>query len=208
MIEEFKMSSKIILASTSNYRKELLQRICRSFTTSKPNVNEEKLKFDLLADLKNPIEIAAELALAKALSIKTEDHNTTIIAGDQLVSFNRQILGKPGSKEQAIKQLQQMSDQTHELITSVVVIHQNNQSKIIKKINHISKLKFKKLSDPEIIRYVDLDKPFDCSGSYKIEAHGIGLFSEIQTDDFTAIQGLPLIWLSHQLKEFGHDLFS
>ena len=202
------MTPKLILASTSQYRKELLLRISTTFDSIKPLLNEEKLKHELLADLKTPLEIAEELALAKALSVKATETHYTIIAGDQLVALNNEIIGKPGSKELAIKQLQQMSGKTHQLITSVVLIHVSPETKMIqRKINHISKMTLKELTLAEINQYVEIDQPYDCAGSYKIESHGIGLFSEVKTDDFTAIQGLPLIWLSQQLKEFGHGLF-
>lgn len=202
------MTPKLILASTSPYRKELLLKISTNFASTKPLVNEEKLKHELLADLKTPVEIAEELALAKALSIKPTEAHYTIIAGDQLVALDNEIIGKPESKELAIKQLQQMSGKSHELITSVVLIHSSSDRKITqKKINHISQMKMKDLTSAEISQYVEIDQPYDCAGSYKIESHGIALFSEIKTDDFTAIQGLPLIWLSQHLKELGHGLF-
>jgi len=193
---------KIILASTSIYRKELLERIGLKFSICKPIVNEEKLKFDLLNDLKTPIEIAEELSWAKAWSIHA-DSNTTIIAGDQLVEFENQIIGKPLTTDLAIKQLMAFNGKTHKLITSVVII----KGHLKFNLNHISTLKMKKLTESEIKKYVQIDQPLDCAGSYKIEQCGIALFDEIKTDDFTAIQGLPLIWISQKLREMGHELF-
>jgi len=196
------MQNKLVLASTSPYRKDLLKRLGLSFHCEKPKVNEEKIKFDLLNELKTPIEIAEALSWAKAFSVSKEPY-TTIIAGDQLVDFENQIIGKPNTTDLALKQLQNMNGKTHQLITSVVILHENLKFNL----NHISVMKMKKLSDLELKSYIELDQPLDCSGSYKIESHGIALFEEIKTDDFTAIQGLPLIWISQKLKEIGHEFF-
>ena len=137
----------------------------------------------------------------KALSIFSKE--TVVVAGDQLVLFNNEILGKPNTKENAIQQLQKMNNQTHQLITAVTVM---TDLKVFQ-LNHVSELTFKKLSETEIKNYVDLDLPLDCAGSYKIEKSGICLFEKIITDDFSAIQGLPMIWLSTTLKGLGYELF-
>ncbi len=137
---------------------------------------------------------------------KTESlfqNNLTVIGGDQLVSFKNEIRGKPHTKEKAVEQLSEMNGQAHQLITAVTVMTKT----MTYHINHITELTMKKLSTSEITNYVERDLPLDCAGSYKIEKSGICLFDKIETDDFSAIQGLPLIWLSRILKGCGYELF-
>ena len=112
-------------------------------------------------------------------------------------------MGKPHTFEKARKQLQQLQGQTHQLITAVTLLSEDFE----RHLNHITYLTMRNLSDLEIDNYLKKDEPYDCAGSYKIEKHGIILFSEIKTDDFSAIQGLPLIWISNQLKELGYEFF-
>lgn len=190
------MSKKLILASTSIYRQELLKQLCVPFEAKKPLFDEEQYKIQNLA----PKELAETLATLKAESLK--DTNCVIIGGDQLVHLEGQIIGKPHTHENAVATLEKMSGKLHELITSVCVIDRDQ------KWLHtdITKIKLKPLTSEQIRRYVDLDKPFDCAGSYKIEKHGISLVDQIICDDFTAIQGLPLIALSNILHNCGYQI--
>lgn len=195
----------LILASTSPYRKKLLEKLGIKFDCIKPELDEENLKISLLQQKHSPIQIAESLSKAKCKSvfkIINDDHRV-IIAGDQLVSFNNTILGKPQTVENAVAQLQLLNGQKHQLITAVSLFI---KGKVIHK-NHITHLHMKKLSDEEIQNYVLKDNPLDCAGSYKIEEHGITLFEAIDCDDFTAIQGLPIIWLSNCLKENEYEFF-
>lgn len=169
----------------------------------KPSFDEDRAKEEALRSQNNPTQIAEILSKGKANSAHSVDPAALIIAGDQLVHFQGEIIGKSKNFETAFQQLKKMNDKTHELITAVTLI--NDQD--IRHINHITQLKMKRLEDDEIKNYVDLDRPFDCAGSYKIEEHGIALFERIECSDFTAIQGLPMIWLSNQLKELGYELF-
>lgn len=194
--------SKLILGSTSIYRKELLTKLGISFECLKPDCDEDFLKNTLLKQQKSPIEIAEALSWAKAESLQKND--ITIIAGDQLVDFNGKIIGKAKTFEKALEQLNQMNGKSHQLITAVVILH--NEKRL--NLNHISTMKMKKLSELEITNYLKKDNPLDCAGSYKIEQSGIALFEKIETDDFSAIQGLPLMWISQKLKELGYELFS
>lgn len=195
------MLKPIVLASTSPYRQELLKKTGLAFTCQQPDFDEEPLKLELRKEWASAQTIAESLAFEKAKSI--EHKNCLVIAADQLVHINNHILGKPGSFGKAYEQLSQLNDHTHELITATVVLTDNE---VIKNTN-ITKLKMKNLSSQEIKMYLKLDEPFDCAGSYKIESYGISLFEKIETDDFTAIQGLPLIWLSQTLKGKGYELF-
>lgn len=184
---------QLILGSTSKYRKELLSRLAYSFTAMAPLIDEDKEKDPKLS----PKELAEKLAFMKAESLKNPDR--VVIGGDQLVSFEGQILGKAHTKENAVKQLMAMQGKTHELITAICVF---DGIKAIPYTN-ITRMTMRKLSQSQLEHYVELDEPTDCAGSYKIEKHGIMLFDKIETDDFTAIQGLPLIALNKILEDIG-----
>lgn len=194
----------LILASTSVYRAQLIEKLGIPFQSIKPNFDEDSAKSKALSQRLKPIEIAEILSKGKAASLKEKlTSKTTIIAGDQLVHFQGEIIGKSKSYEVAFAQLAKMRGQSHELITAVTLLSQYE----VRHINHVTVLKMKNLSDLEIKNYLHRDQPYDCAGSYKIEVSGINLFSEIQCSDFSAIQGIPLIWLSNQLKEIGYELF-
>lgn len=195
------MPNHLVLASTSIYRAELLKKLGIPFSTTKPAIDEDQLKTKALQNNKSPLELAEYLSREKTKSVFS--NSLTVIGGDQLVSFSGKILGKPKTKDNAIRQLSEMNGKTHQLITAVTIM--NDQD--IFHLNHITSLTMKKLSLTEITNYVELDLPLDCAGSYKIERSGIGLFEKIDTDDFSAIQGLPLIWLSTILKGCGYELF-
>lgn len=192
----------LVLASTSVYRAELLGRLGIPFRAVRPPFEEEIIKNKLLAARTSPVEIAEQLSRGKANSI-ARAANETVIAGDQLVQFNDRILGKSENFTQACKQLREMQGTSHDLVTAVTVVTPRQTFHL----NHVTTLLMRPLSDQEIENYLKIDTPFDCAGSYKIEKSGIALFAAIKTDDFTAIQGLPLIWLSKTLKEIGYELF-
>lgn len=193
----------LILASTSKYRAELLARLGIPFTMVKPEVDEEKIKNQLLSKHVPPREIAEILSKEKGQFAYKLYPKATIISGDQLVEFKGKILGKPHTKENAIQQLTEMQGHTHELITSTTLIINSHTFQY----NNHTLMQMKNLTSDEIRRYVELDQPLDCAGSIKIEQHGIALFERIQCDDFSAIQGLPLIWISNTLKRNGYELF-
>lgn len=185
---------KIVLASTSIYRQAQLKTLGIPFIAEKPLIDEEKEK-DLSL---NPKDLALKLSFLKAQSL-AKPHQITI-GGDQLVSFENQILGKPGSIENAIQQITKMQNQTHELITALTIFDGPDN---FKQVLNITKMKLKKLSSEQIKKYIELDNPVDCAGSYKIEKHGVQIMEAIETSDFTAIQGLPLLELSKVLAQMG-----
>ena len=193
---------QIILASTSKYRTELLQKTGLPFRSEKPLFDEEATKNDLLGHHATALTIAETLSKEKANSIP-DKLNYTVIAGDQLVHMDNRIMGKSHNFERAYTQLQTLRGREHQLITAVTILSAGKEWHL----NHLTQLKMRNLSDVEIKNYLTKDKPFDCAGSYKIENHGIILFEEIKTDDFTAIQGLPLIWISKILTELGYEFF-
>jgi septum formation protein len=188
--------TELILASTSIYRRELLARLGLPFQALPPQFDEDAQKTHGLA----PQTLAESLAAGKARSLSS--HQNCVIGGDQLISFNGQILGKPKTVERASEQLAMMSGHTHELITAVMIIHQGRE------IQHTdrTRLKMRTLTRAQIDQYVKAELPLDCSGSYKIEARGITLFEKIDSEDFTAIQGLPLLWITKILSSVGYPL--
>lgn len=192
----------VILASTSIYRKELFSKLGIPFQCQKPCVDEDELKNQFLQKNMSALKYAEALSKEKARSIPRQK-NQIVIGGDQIGVLQKKILEKPLTKLNAHKQLTLMSGKTHHLITAVTVITPKKEHHL----NHITKLKMKNLSAQEINRYIEIDLPLDCAGSYKIEKSGIVLFDKIDTDDMTAIQGLPLLWISRLLRKEGYEFF-
>jgi septum formation protein len=187
----------LILASTSPYRRAMVERLGVPFRCVAPPVDEEALKAKL--GQASPRELAERLAMAKAAGVAEREPDAVVIGGDQLVALDDAILGKPGTTEQAIAQLQMMSGRSHELITALAVLH---QGKAYAHTN-VTKLYLRPLTLEEVKRYVEADRPLDCSGSYKLEARGITLFERIDSDDHSAIIGVPLIALTTILRAIG-----
>ncbi len=169
------------------------------FSTQPPRVEEEALK---QSGPKNLVELTKYLALKKGESLKAAFDNAVILGCDQIAELNGERLDKPGDAAGAFQQLKKMQGKTHRLITSLAVI---SPLKTIERTD-ITTLTMRALSDGEIRAYIQLDQPFDCAGSYKIEKAGLGLMHNVQTSDPSAIQGLPLIALSEALVELGLDL--
>jgi len=188
----------LVLASTSPYRRALLERLGLPFRSIAPLVDEEALKQGRW----EPRELAEHLALAKAGSLKELDPEATIIGSDQLVSFEGQIHGKPGSAEHAVAQLVAMAGASHVLITALAV-RRARQSYVH---TDVTTMHMRNLTRAEIERYVAADQPLDCAGSYKLEERGITLFERIETTDYTAILGLPLIALTTLLRRIGYTV--
>lgn len=187
----------LILASTSPYRRELLTRLGLPFECRAPLVDEEALK-PALAD-QAPTEIAQQLATAKALSLSAEAPDATVIGSDQLVAFENQVLGKPGTVEAAISQLLAMSGRSHQLVTALAVCRRG----AVRTHVDVATLTLRPLTRDEVTRYVEADLPLDCAGAYKLERRGIALFDRIEAADHSAITGMPLIALITMLRECG-----
>ncbi len=195
--------AELVLASTSLYRRELLTRLGVAFRCVAPRLDEASLD----SRGKEPREIAALLALGKAASIRPLEPSATIIGSDQIVAIEGQILGKPGSRQRAVDQLTALSGRTHELITAVGVLKAGESPEDTRQTwlhTDVTRMTMRSLSRDEIERYIDHEKPFDCAGSYKFESRGIVLFERVETDDPSAITGLPLIALVSFLRSIGH----
>ena len=197
---------KFILASTSVYRRQQIQKIGINFDYLKPEIDEDAIKAKLLNEKQTPQQIAERLSYAKGLSIADKlnrKDSWLVLSGDQVVSFNSECLGKPHNLAGSMQQLTQLQGQTHQLITSVSLFSNSG----VQNYTQITKLKMHSLSPDEIHNYVLKDEPYDCAGSYKIEQNGIALFESIESDDFSAIQGLPLLWLTKKLREYDYEFF-
>ncbi len=191
--------SKLILASTSIYRKKQLKRIIQEFQLVAPQIDEDDFKNHITV----PELLVETLAEEKASTILKQFPDSVIIGADQVASFEGEVLGKPGSYEKAHEQIQKLQGHKHHLLTSICIL-----SKFRKEIyTDNTTLFMKNLSNDQISNYLKLDKPYDCAGSYKIEEHGINLFEKIESQDQSAIIGLPLIKLSLLLEEFGFVCF-
>lgn len=194
------MHSELILASTSIYRKVLLGRLGLPFRCVAPGVDEDDLKQECL----EPADLAERLAAAKAEAVARRFPQSVVIGSDQLATIDGEVLGKPGTQIRAVEQLQRLAGRTHDLITAVCVMRLADGFRR----NHAdrTRLTVRKLGHDEILRYVTGENPVDCAGSYKIESAGIALFDRIESDDFTAITGLPLITLVSILRDFGYHV--
>jgi septum formation protein len=181
---------KLVLASTSKYRQAQLKQLGLEFTAEKPLIDEEREKDPTLG----PQALAEKLAFLKAKSLAAPGF--VVIGGDQLVAHRGRILGKPHTRERAVEQLLEMAGEAHELITAICVFDGDTWTPH----TDITRLYMKPLTLAQAERYVDLDSPLDCAGAYKIEQHGMMLFEKIESQDFSAIQGLPLLALSQILR--------
>jgi septum formation protein len=186
---------QIILASTSPYRRELLSRLRLPFATRSPDVAEAALEGEA------PAVMAARLALAKARSIA--ERGTVVIGSDQVASLDSQVLRKPGTAEVAVAQLRACQGKVVLFHTAVAVIA-NDTGQTLQHVDRTA-VRFRRLDDAALERYVRLDSPLDCAGSFKAEGLGVALFEQISSEDPTALIGLPLIFVAHALKELGAD---
>lgn len=191
---------KLILGSTSSYRRLLLERLCIPFTVESPQVDETPKAGE------TPAEIAVRLALAKAQAVAERFPDAIVIGSDQVADMQGIALGKPGTHERAVAQLRQMSGKSIVFQTAVAVVCR--QSGFSQQSLAQVKVQFRPLRDDEIEHYLRLEKPYDCAGSAKSEGLGIALLESIDNDDPTALIGLPLIRTSAMLRAAGLDLFS
>lgn len=188
---------QLILASSSRYRAELLSRLRLPFTQQSPDVDETAQRDEAAAPL------AQRLALVKAQAIAVRVPGAWVIGSDQVCACEGRLLGKPGTRESAIEQLRFLSGKYSAFITAVALVREGSATQ---RDFDTTVVKFRKLSDAEIIRYVDAEPSFDCAGSAKIEGLGITLTAEVQSRDPTALIGLPLIATAKLLRKAGFTL--
>lgn len=183
---------KLILASSSIYRRNLLERLQLPFTVMSPDVDESPL------DNEKPANLALRLAKKKTQAIALQYPKAIVIGSDQVAALGNLCLGKPGDHQKATQQLQQLSGQEVVFHTALCVA-QNIQYEVV---NVITTCVFRTLTAQEIENYLRFDKPYDTAGSAKAESLGISLMQSMQSNDPTAIIGLPLIELSRLLRKF------
>jgi septum formation protein len=185
-------SLTLILASTSRYRRELLERLKIPFQTASPAVDEAPLSGEA------PEATAARLALAKAQSMLAQFPRALIIGSDQVAYCEGERLDKPGGLADAFRQLRHSSGRTVSFMTAVALVNSISGRKQTRLVS--TEVRFRKLDDLEIERYLDAEPALDCAGSAKAEGLGISLVECIQSSDPTALIGLPLIGLSEMLR--------
>ena len=190
--------TNIILASQSPARKKLLNSIKLSFTVIPSKVDEELYK----KKIKDPKTLCQTLARTKVESINNK--NCWVIGSDQIVYLSGQILGKPGNKLKAIETLSLLQGKTHQLMTALCL--QRPDGSYFEELI-VNSMSMRTLTQKQIEFYLDQDKPYGCAGSYTIEKRGISLFEKIDSPDFNAIIGLPLISLCSQLKLWDPETF-
>jgi septum formation protein len=186
---------RLVLASTSRYRRELLTRLGLPFEAVAPRYAEEH---DLDPD---PERLVVELAARKAESLAADFPDALIVGSDQVAAIDGEILTKPGTAERALAQLERLAGREHRLLTGLVVLEPRTGRS--ERTLDIHTLRLRALSRTQLQRYIEVESPLDCAGSYKIEGRGIALFESMRGDDYTGIVGLPLTRLVELLGRFG-----
>lgn len=192
------MSRKLVLASTSPYRRELLGRLGLPFEVASPETDETPLPGEA------PEATALRLSEAKARAVATAYPDALIIGSDQVAEMNGAIFGKPGTHERAVAQLRQLSGQTVNFFTGLCVL--NSRTGVAEVCGVPTLVGFRQLSDGEIENYLRREPAYNCAGSAKSEGLGIALLSRIHGDDPNALVGLPLIALCELLRKQGMSI--
>ena len=187
----------LILASTSRYRHELLSRLRLPFEAVSPQVDESALPGEA------PVALAQRLALAKAWAVARQRPDAVVIGSDQVADLDGMALGKPGTHERAVQQLRSLRG--HEVLFHTAVAVVRAGAGFEKAALSSVAVSFRMLTDDEIESYLRTEQPYDCAGSAKCETLGIALLSAIDSDDPTALVGLPLIRTSELLRQAGID---
>jgi septum formation protein len=188
---------RLVLASTSRYRRELLERLRLPFSLQSPDVDETPKKGEA------PAELAVRLALAKADAVAALDPEAIVIGSDQVAELDGVGIGKPGDHERATAQLRSMRGRSVVFHTAVAVVCVASGFRAAE-IAPVT-VRLRALSDAEIEHYLRTEQPYDCAGSAKAETLGIALLDAIESDDPTALIGLPLIRTCALLRRAGLD---
>ena len=190
---------ELILGSSSPYRRELLERLRLPFTVVSPKIDETPKAGE------TPPETALRLALEKARHIAQSHPNALIIGADQVATVNGEQIGKAGGFDKALAQLQMMRGKTALFHSALCLYDARNDSYQLENI--ITKTTFRNLPDDELAAYLRIEQPYDCAGSAKVEALGITILEKVESDDPTALVGLPLIALTGMLRQAGMRLY-
>ena len=187
----------LILGSTSRYRRELLQRLRLPFDVIAPEVDETPFAAEA------PAALALRLAMAKAQAVAVRHPDAIVIGSDQVADLDGQPMGKPETHDRAVAQLRRLSGREAVFQTAVAVVRQDTG--YAQALLASVRVRFRVLGDAEIEHYLRAEEPYDCAGSAKSEALGIALLDAIDSDDPTALIGLPLIRTCKLLREAGLD---
>lgn len=199
LLKAFKINTlQIILASSSPYRRELMQRLGIEFICESPDIDES------LTQDESPSSYVQRVSEMKARAIVRQHNNAIVIGSDQTMLCGKDIMGKPGDHEQAKSQLARMSGQKITFYTGLSVINSVKNTVQTDCIEFV--VFFRELNEQEIEDYLNKEKPYDCAGSFKSESLGISLLSKMQGDDPTALIGLPLIRLCEMLRSEGIEI--
>ena len=191
------MNQPLILASTSPFRRALLERLGLPFTTAAPAVDERRRPDE------PPQVLVLRLAEAKAMAVAAAYPAAIIIGADQVACIDDRVLGKPGDREQAIRQLALASGRTLVFQTGLCVLNAiTGRTQTVVEPFHVH---FRRLTRTQILNYLDREQPYDCAGSFKSEGLGIALFARLEGEDPSALIGLPLIRLITLLESEGLD---
>lgn len=189
---------RLILASSSRYRRELLSRLNIPFEAVSPDIDESPQPGE------SPQALVQRLAREKAAALSERFPEHLIIGSDQVAVCESEVLTKPGTVERARWQLRQQSGRTVEFLTGLCLLNSKTDTHHIDLA--VTRVVFRALSEDEIARYVGHEKPLECAGSFRCESLGISLFKAIESDDPTALIGLPLIRLCTMLRTAGVTL--
>ena len=189
------MTPRLVLASSSRYRRELLARLGIEFHSASPDVDETPLLGEA------PAALVLRLAAAKASKVAEGEAHAVVVGSDQVAVHEGKVLGKPGTVANAEAQLARLSGQRVDFLTGVALL--NTDTGRLQTHTDRTTTTFRRLSRDEIRRYVELDQPLDCAGAIKSESRGVMLFERVETEDPSAAIGLPLIRLAALLRNEG-----
>jgi septum formation protein len=191
-------AAPIVLASSSTYRRGLLDRFLDQYECVSPGIDESAWP---AAD---PEQLAALLARKKAEAVSSQHRDALIIGADQLAVLDDRVLGKPGDHQRAVEQLLAAAGKAVRFLTAVCILDPVSR----RRFEHvdITTVRFRNFDRRLAESYLRHDQPYDCAGSFKIEGAGFVLFESVSTDDPTALIGLPMIWLSGRLQALGYLL--
>ena len=188
-------SPEIYLASSSPYRRDLLDRILTEYEAVSPDLDESN------PGGLTPAELATYLARKKAEAVAINAREGIVIGSDQIAVLGEQVLGKPGTHQKAIEQLLAASGHSVEFLTAVCILDPVSRSR--HEYTDRTVVRFRDFDRRLADAYLKMDKPYDCAGSFKVEGAGFVLFESVETDDPTALMGLPMIWVADRLLALG-----
>ena len=188
----------IVLASSSSYRRELLDRFLGNYEAIAPNVDESNDQG------LPPRELATHLARKKAEAVAINARQALIIGADQLAVLDDHVLGKPGDHHKAVEQLLAATGKAVTFLTAVCILDPIGRTRY--EHTDTTTVRFRQFDRRLAEAYLRHDEPYDCAGSFKIEGAGFVLFDSLKTDDPTALIGLPMIWLADRLLQLGYLL--